>query len=186
MLRQLRQTDSINGCNSLSAELMFRRLQTVEYSRAERARDAESKAMGLSSKLALEEQFVFGSLVRTAGTFMVCPTLLQHVKEETEREVLLAKNLCKAKEERELAAPWRVVGRYRWKRQEGCRFWRGVQLFMLSNMFWGDRVVFLFCILFCLITCRQLGRLAKEEARLLDLGMSLNKLGLSSWGRVVQ
>ena len=73
MLRQLRQTDSINGCNSLSAELMFRRLQTVEYSRAERARDAESKAMGLSSKLALEEQFVFGSLVKDGWDFHGVP-----------------------------------------------------------------------------------------------------------------
>ena len=46
----------------------------------------------------LEEQFVFGSLVRTAGTLMVSPDLLQHVKEETEQEVLLNKNLRKAKE----------------------------------------------------------------------------------------
>ena len=104
MVRQLLQTDGINGCNSLAAELMFRRLQTIEYAHAERARETEGKAMGATSKLALEEQYVFGSLVRTAGTLMVAPELLQHVKEETEREVLLSKNLRKAKEERELAS----------------------------------------------------------------------------------
>lgn len=104
MLRNLLQSDGFDGCNSIGIEMMFRRIQTIEYSHAERARESESRALGGNSKLALEEQFVFGSLVRTAGTLMICPALLQHVKEETEREVLLAKNLRKAKEERELAA----------------------------------------------------------------------------------
>ena len=34
---------------------------------------------------------------------MVCPELLTHVKEETEKEASLAKNLRKAREEREAA-----------------------------------------------------------------------------------
>ena len=38
-----------------------------------------------------------------AGTLMIAPALLTHVKDETEREVQLAKNIRKAKEERELA-----------------------------------------------------------------------------------
>lgn len=100
MLRNLLQVDGVNDCNSLGIEMMFRRLQTIEYSHAEKAREAESKLAG--GRLALEEQYVFGSVVRHAGTLMIASSLLNHVKEETEREVLLAKNLRKAKEEREL------------------------------------------------------------------------------------
>lgn len=92
------QVDGINGASSLGIEILFRRLQTIEYAHSEKAR--ESKVVG--GKLALEEQFVFGSVVRHAGTLMISPSLLSHVKEETEREVQLAKNIRKAKEEREL------------------------------------------------------------------------------------
>ena len=102
MLRQLLQVDCYNGCNSMGIELMFRRLQTMEYAHSEKARESEPRLAG--GKLALEEQYVFGSVVRHAGTLMIAPALQSHVKEETEREVLLAKNLRKAKEERELAA----------------------------------------------------------------------------------
>lgn len=101
VLRQLLQVDCINGGSSLGIELLFRRLQTIEYAHSEKAREAEAKLAG--GKLALEEQFVFGSVVRHAGTLMISPSLLSHVKEETEREVQLAKNIRKAKEERELA-----------------------------------------------------------------------------------
>ena len=101
VLRHLLQVDGVNGASSMGVEVLFRRLQTIEYAHAERAREAESKLAG--GKLALEEQFVFGSVVRHAGTLMIAPALLTHVKDETEREVQLAKNIRKAKEERELA-----------------------------------------------------------------------------------
>ncbi|CAJ1387216.1 unnamed protein product [Effrenium voratum] len=117
MLRQLLQVDSINGCNSLGVELMFRRLQTIEYAHSEKARENESRLSG--GKLALEEQYVFGSVVRHAGTLMIAPSLLSHVKEETEKEVLLAKNLRKAKEERELAA--KKGGKKNAKNEEGLQ-----------------------------------------------------------------
>lgn len=102
MLRQLIQVDMVNGFNSLGVELMFRRVQTIEYAHSEKARESEARSSG--GKLALEEQYMFGSLVRQAGTLMICPQLLQHVKEEVEKDVQLQKNLRKAKEERELAA----------------------------------------------------------------------------------
>lgn len=104
MLRNLLQVDGINGCNSMGIELMFRRLQTREYSHSEKAREAESRSRLAGGKLALEEQYVFGSVVGRAGTLMISPALLSRVKEETEREVLLAKNLRKAREERERAS----------------------------------------------------------------------------------
>lgn len=101
VLRQMMQVDMINGFNTLSAELMFRRLQTIEYGHAERAREAESRGAG--GKLTLEEQYTFGSMIRQAGTLMVAPQLLTHVKEAVEKDVTLQKNLRKAREERELA-----------------------------------------------------------------------------------
>ena len=64
-------------------ELMFRRVQTIEYAHSERARELEAKSVG--SKLSLEEQHTFGSLVRQAGTLMIAPSLLDHVKQEVEK-----------------------------------------------------------------------------------------------------
>ncbi|CAE7219960.1 gag-pro-pol [Symbiodinium sp. CCMP2592] len=61
---------------------MFRRVQTIEYAHSERARELEAKSVG--GKLSLEEQHTFGSLVRQAGTLMIAPSLLDHVKQEVE------------------------------------------------------------------------------------------------------
>ena len=69
MLRQLIQVDMVNGFNSLGVELMFRRVQTIEYAHSEKARESEARSSG--GKLALEEQYMFGSLVRQAGTLMI-------------------------------------------------------------------------------------------------------------------
>lgn len=49
----------------------------------------------------MEEQTSFGGVTRQYATLMICPQLLEHVKTETEREASLAKNLRKAREERE-------------------------------------------------------------------------------------
>ena len=100
-LRQLVQVDQLDACNSYGIELMFRRVQTIEYAHSERARENESRSVG--GKLSLEEQYTFGSLVRQAGTLMICPSLLEHVKSEVEKDVQLSKNMRKAREERELA-----------------------------------------------------------------------------------
>lgn len=101
MLRQLIQVDCLNGFNNLGIELLFRRLQTIEYAHSERARDSESKAAG--GRLSVEEQYTFGSMVRQSATLMIAPSLLDHVKTEVERDVQLQKNLRKAREERELS-----------------------------------------------------------------------------------
>ena len=101
VLRQLIQVDMINGYNNLGVELIFRRLQTIEYAHSEKAREVESKAVG--GKLSMEEQMTFGSLVRQAGTLMIAPALLDHVKQEVEKDVQLQKNIRKAREERELS-----------------------------------------------------------------------------------
>ena len=81
--------------------IQFTRLQTIEYSYSEKAKDLEAKAVG--GRLSLEEQTTFGGITRQYSTLMICPQLLDHVKTETEKEANLAKNLCKAREEREAA-----------------------------------------------------------------------------------
>jgi hypothetical protein len=98
-LRQLIQVDCLNCLNSLGIELMFRRLQTIEFAHGERAREAEAKTVG--GKLSIEEQATFGAIVRQAGTLMVAPALLDYVKGEVEKDVALQKGMRKAREERE-------------------------------------------------------------------------------------
>ena len=70
MLKHAPQVDQLKGHNLLSVEMTFRRLQTIEFSYAEKAREAESRAVG--GKLSLEEQQVLGGLTRLAATLMIC------------------------------------------------------------------------------------------------------------------
>ena len=100
-LRHALQIDQVDGFNLVFVEVMFRRLQTIEYAHSERAREAESKSVG--GRLSIEEQQTFGGLVRHAATLMICPSLLDHVKSEVEKEVGLQKNMRKIREETEAA-----------------------------------------------------------------------------------
>jgi hypothetical protein len=100
-LRQALLVDQLNGCNLKSVEIQFRRLQTIEFSYAEKARENENRSM--PGKLSLEEQSSFGGVTRQFSTLMICPSLLEHVKTETEKEAVLQKSLRKAREEREAA-----------------------------------------------------------------------------------
>jgi hypothetical protein len=98
-VRQALQVDQVDGYNCLFLEVMFRRLQTVEFAYAEKALEAESRSVG--GRMNLEEQGAFSGITRQAATLMVCPALRDHVRTEVEKEVLLQKNLRKAREERE-------------------------------------------------------------------------------------
>ena len=108
------QNDQVNPYNNLFCEVIFRRLQTIEYAYMERAREQEAKAVG--GRLSLEEQSTFGGITRAAATLMICPDLLSHVKTEVERDAALAKNLRKAREEREIARKGGKAG----KKEEGA------------------------------------------------------------------
>ena len=103
------QTDQLNGYNAMFCEVIFRRLQTIEFAYAERAREAEAKSIG--GRFSLEEQQTFGGLTRQASTLMVCPELMDYVKSEVERDASLAKNLRKAREERELSRKQNAKGK---------------------------------------------------------------------------
>eukprot|EP00438_Fugacium_kawagutii_P004403 Skav208531 [mRNA] locus=scaffold3037:66464:70014:+ [translate_table: standard] len=89
-LRQALLVDQMNGCNLLSVEIQFRRLQTIEFSYAEKARENENRSM--PGKLSLEEQSSFGGVTRQFSTLMICLSLLEHVKQETEKEAVLQKS----------------------------------------------------------------------------------------------
>jgi len=99
-LKYAMQNDQVNPYNNLFVEVIFRRLQTIEYAYMDKAREQEAKAVG--GKLSLEEQSTFGGITRAASTLMICPELLTHVKNEVEKDASLSKNLRKAREEREL------------------------------------------------------------------------------------
>ncbi|CAK0903344.1 unnamed protein product [Prorocentrum cordatum] len=93
--------DRLDGTNLMMVEPMLRRLQTIEFAHSERAREQEAKGYG--GKLSLEEQMAFAGTARAGGSLMICPLLLDYVRGEVEREASLAKNLRKAREERDAA-----------------------------------------------------------------------------------
>eukprot|EP00438_Fugacium_kawagutii_P023337 Skav200217 [mRNA] locus=scaffold3745:15519:20956:- [translate_table: standard] len=64
-LRHALQIDQVDGFNLVFVEVMFRRLQTIEYAHSERAREAESKSVG--GRLSIEEQQTFGGLAPFLG-----------------------------------------------------------------------------------------------------------------------
>lgn len=94
-LRQGLLVDQFDAYNFLSVEIQFRRLQTIEFSFSEKAKELESKSVG--GRLSLEEQTTFGGITRQYSALMICPELLDFVKSETEKEASLAKNLRKAR-----------------------------------------------------------------------------------------
>ena len=91
--------DMLDGTNLVSVEMKFRRLQTIEFAHWDKAKDAESK--GIGGKLSLEEQTAFSGVARANSAVMVCPKLIEYVKEDLEKEGKLHKSLRLAREERE-------------------------------------------------------------------------------------
>jgi hypothetical protein len=100
-LRLMSLYDQLDVSNLASAESMFRRLQTIEFSYLEKIRDQQAKnAPG--GRMTLEEQALFWGLSRTDSMLMIAPALLDHARAEAEKQASLAKNLRKAREEREV------------------------------------------------------------------------------------
>ena len=94
------QIDQIDGVNCAFMESLLRRAQTIEFGWAERIKEKEAKGFG-GGRLSLEEQTMFGGLVRQASTLMICPALIDFVRAEVEKEAKLQKALRMAREERE-------------------------------------------------------------------------------------
>ena len=93
----------IDGVNCAFMESLLRRAQTIEFGWAERIKEREAKGSG-SGRLSLDEQTMFGGLVRQASTLMICPALIDFVRAEVEKDAKLQKALRMAREEREAEA----------------------------------------------------------------------------------
>eukprot|EP00971_Amphidinium_carterae_P044789 880873-Amphidinium_carterae.6 len=89
--------DQLDPGNSIGIELLFRRLQLIEYSYMDKVRE---RTVSTSGKLTVEEQAAFGAATRMEAKLMICPALLEAAKVETEREAGLSKALLKAREAR--------------------------------------------------------------------------------------
>ena len=99
VLKYLLFVDQLDATNIVGVELMFRRMQTIEYAYSDRLR--EKRAGATSGSLTADEQAAFGSLARTESKLMISPKLLESAKAELEKEAALAKSLLKAREARE-------------------------------------------------------------------------------------
>ena len=93
------EIDQLDLTNLAWAETAFRTLQCVEFVHREAMVERDSAAAG--SRLTIEERSAFSGAVRPGDQLMVCPALLEHVRERTEREGKLLKSLRLAREERE-------------------------------------------------------------------------------------
>ncbi|CAK0853099.1 unnamed protein product, partial [Prorocentrum cordatum] len=98
-IRLLLLSDQCDGTNLQACEAIFRRMQTIEYSYLEKVREREGAYE--SGKLSIEELTHFAGSTRISSSLMVCPDWLEFVRKEVEREAALAKNLRKAREEKE-------------------------------------------------------------------------------------
>ena len=110
MLRAAILVDQLDPANNMFIEILFRRVQTIEYSWSERIADREAKASA-GGRMSLEEQALFGGLTRSSSAIMICPALINFVKEEAERDGKLQKALRLAREERENRAAGGKGGR---------------------------------------------------------------------------
>ena len=68
----------------------------------EKIRDLEAKS-ATGVRLMLDEVALVGGMSRTDSTLMIAPGLMDHARAEAEKQASLAKNLRKAREEREVA-----------------------------------------------------------------------------------
>lgn len=96
--KALIQQDQLDIVNIAGAELIFRRLQAIEYSYSDKLREKSSQSAG--SRLPLDEQAAFGAAARAESKLMISPLLLEAARSETEREAGLAKSILKAREAR--------------------------------------------------------------------------------------
>ncbi|CAK0798636.1 unnamed protein product, partial [Prorocentrum cordatum] len=88
--------DQVDGTNSFSVEMKFRRLQTTEAAHWDKAKDAESKGAG--GKMSREDQAAFSGLSRATSTVVVAPDLIEYVRADVEKEATLHKSLRLARE----------------------------------------------------------------------------------------
>ena len=98
----LAEVDQYDVYHAVSAEAAFRNMHTIEYSYQDKLRDLESSGGGggQAGKLSTEEQSMFAGSSMLSQSLMVCPALLEQVKQGVDKQGGLFKNLVKAREAR--------------------------------------------------------------------------------------
>ncbi|CAE8597430.1 unnamed protein product [Polarella glacialis] len=95
--------DQLELANLACFEILFRRLQTIEYCYQDRSRElSNSQHQRFGPKLTLEEQSAFMGVTRNEMV-MIDPQLLAHIKSHVKEDAELSKNLRLAREERAAA-----------------------------------------------------------------------------------
>ena len=101
MVKHAGAYDQLNLANSAAFEVVFRRLQTIEYTHLERLRDKpKGGGKGIAGLLSSEELEAFAGTTKGSGA-MVSPALLEYVQKDVQKKSDLMKSLLKAKEYRE-------------------------------------------------------------------------------------
>ena len=103
-LKKRLQVDQLDGSNLFLIETLFKRAQTIEFAWSERIKERENKQMA-GGRLSIEEQSFFGGITRSAGSLMICPTLLDWVRSEVEKDAKLHKALRLARDEKDAEQP---------------------------------------------------------------------------------
>ncbi|CAK0903612.1 unnamed protein product [Prorocentrum cordatum] len=93
------QCDLLDVTKLACMEAAARRVQTIEWAYHDKIRETDA---GSTSRLSIEEATAFSGLSRAGDLMMVVPALFEHVKLQVEKDAAIAKNIRKAKEEREL------------------------------------------------------------------------------------
>ncbi len=106
VVKQALVYDQLDITNLATFELLLRRAQTIEYAHVERLRESTVPWLGGggggkgSGGLSYEGQEAFAGASRTSIA-MICPKLLDHVKEDLSRNTDLMKSILKSREFRE-------------------------------------------------------------------------------------
>ena len=91
-------TDQYDPTNSTGMELLFRRLQIIEYSYSDRLKTRVAQAQG--GLLTPEEQAAFAGYAKTESRLMICPSLVDMARKELSVNAELAKSIQKSREAR--------------------------------------------------------------------------------------
>jgi hypothetical protein len=111
IIDRLGRYDGLDLANIAGAELIFRRLQLIEYFYSEKG-PGGGKGSGKGEKKDKKsddgnykaEAAVFAGSHREFGDTMVAPELLDYVSKEIEKDASVMKQVRKAREERQAAA----------------------------------------------------------------------------------
>ena len=98
IVRALMFTDQLDPTNSTGIELLFRRLQIIEYSYSDRLKSRATQSQG--GLLTPEEQAAFAGYSKIESRLMICPSLVEMAQKDLSLSANLAKSIQKSREAR--------------------------------------------------------------------------------------